>query len=116
MKQRGGDLPRIHSECLQKIGIQGDRDYSQLVIMVRSILPFHSKFTRPQAKGPSTCKHNRRWSFRQGPTLIRRYNDHKANTRNALAPGRCLVGATVRLPAEVSFFLFLEVGEGWRKN
>ena len=41
----------------------------------------------------------------------RRDNDRKANSRIALPPGRCLVGVTVRLPAEVSFFLFLS---GWR--
>jgi hypothetical protein len=52
MKRSGGDLPRIHSEYLQKIGIASDREYSQLVLMAKIILPFHSKFTRPPAKKP----------------------------------------------------------------
>jgi hypothetical protein len=52
MKHNSGDLPHIHIECLQKIVIQSDREYLQLVIMTRSILPFHSKFTRPQGKRP----------------------------------------------------------------
>ena len=84
-----------------------------------STIPFQIH-TSSGKKALGHVKHSRRWSFRQGPTPHRdndrrHDNDHKATSQIALAPGLCLVGATVRLPAEVSFFLFLEVGEGWRR-
>jgi hypothetical protein len=81
MKHHGGDLSRVPSEC-------------------HSIPNSHVL----RQKAPAHAKHRDGGPFVKDPLLIRRDNDHKANSRIALAPGRCLVVATVRLQKRVSFF------------
>ncbi len=48
------DPPRFCSECLQHIGIESDREYSQLVTKAASLLPFHSNSHVHRRKSPRT--------------------------------------------------------------
>jgi len=69
MKHCGGDLPRVHSECLQKIGIQVDRDYSQLVIMARKFYHSIPNSHVLRQKAPAHVKHRDGVPFVKDPLL-----------------------------------------------